>query len=313
MNQQTMNYFKHEHALVETAFVGDRTHVWAFAHILPGARVGDDCNICDHTFIENDVIIGNRVTLKNGVQVWNGVTLEDDVFVGPNVTFTNVLRPRSRCYPDRFDRTVVRKGASIGANATVLANNEIGHNALIGAGTVVTKSVPPNAIVMGNPGRIKGFVGPDDKEELEPLAISSGVKPTLTVTGVKSLPIRAGDAILSTGFSPLSLRDLPFNPKDWYLEFDASAHEVRGQYALPDSAQVLLCLTGRCSVVVDDGEARDELVLTSSDTGLYLPPMVWVTHYRFAPGTVLLTLLSGEVKQQIVTRYDQFLAARSGP
>jgi UDP-2-acetamido-3-amino-2,3-dideoxy-glucuronate N-acetyltransferase len=150
--------FIHSQAIVEAgAQIGARTRVWAFTHVLPKARIGKDCNICDQVFIENDVLIGDRVTIKCGVQVWDGVQLEDDVFVGPNATFTNDPFPRSRCWPRRFWRTLVRKGASIGANATILPGIEVGGHCLIGAGAVVTRSVPPYAIVVGNPARISGY------------------------------------------------------------------------------------------------------------------------------------------------------------
>lgn len=148
-----MDYFKHSHALVESGNVGKGTRIWAFVHVLPGARIGQDCNICDHVFIENDVIIGDRVTVKCGVQVWDGVRLEDDVFVGPNATFTNDAFPRSK-QPFEMQHTVVKRGASIGANATILPGITIGENALVGAGAVVTRDVPDNALVVGNPARV---------------------------------------------------------------------------------------------------------------------------------------------------------------
>ena len=151
-------YFRHELAVVETALIGRGTRVWAFAHLLAGARIGADCNICDHVFIENDVVVGDRVTIKCGVQLWDGVTLEDDVFVGPNATFTNDSFPRSRVRPPRFLRTLVSRGASIGANATILPGLTVGENAMVSAGAVVTRNVPANAIVAGNPGHIVGYV-----------------------------------------------------------------------------------------------------------------------------------------------------------
>lgn len=152
------SYFQHPNALVESTRIGSRTRIWAFTHVLPGATIGQDCNICDHVFIENDVTVGDRVTVKCGVQLWDGVTLEDDVFVGPNVTFTNDLFPRSKQYPERFSRTLVREGASIGANATLLAGITVGANAMVGAGAVVTKDVPPNAVVVGNPARVRSYI-----------------------------------------------------------------------------------------------------------------------------------------------------------
>lgn len=137
-----MEFFKHSHALVESENIGENTRIWAFAHVLPGARIGVECNICDNVFIENDVIIGDRVTIKCGVQIWDGIRLENDVMVGPNATFTNDLFPRSK-QPFQLRTTVVGRGASIGANATVLCGITIGAGAMIGAGSVVTKDVPP--------------------------------------------------------------------------------------------------------------------------------------------------------------------------
>lgn len=154
--------FIHERALVEPgATIGAGTRVWAFAHVLGRAVIGRDCNICDQTFIENDVIVGDRVTIKCGVQLWDGVRLADDVFVGPNVTFTNDLFPRSKQYPEKFAETHVRRGASLGANCTLLAGIVVGEYAMVGAGAVVTKDVPPYAIVVGNPARIRGYT--DDR------------------------------------------------------------------------------------------------------------------------------------------------------
>ncbi len=148
------------HALsdVQSTNVGARTRVWQFVVILPGAVIGDDCNICSHCFIENDVVVGDRVTVKSGVQLWDGVRLEDDVFVGPNVTFTNDRFPRSQVRPEVFPHTVVKRGASIGGGATILPGIEIGELAMVGAGAVVTRSVPPRAIVVGSPARVTGFV-----------------------------------------------------------------------------------------------------------------------------------------------------------
>ncbi len=134
--------FIHPQAICESSSIGAGTRVWAFAHILPTAVIGSNCNICDHTYIESDVIIGDNVTIKCGVQIWDGIRIEDNVFVGPNVTFTNDKYPRSKVYPEQFLTTIVRKGASIGANATILPGISIGANAMIGAGSVVTKSVP---------------------------------------------------------------------------------------------------------------------------------------------------------------------------
>ncbi len=138
--------------------IGEETRIWQFCIVLPGARIGKNCNINAHCLIENDVVIGDNVTVKSGVYIWDGVTLEDNVFVGPNVTFTNDIFPRSKIYPEKFERTVIRKGASIGGGATILPGVEIGEAALVGAGTVVSRNVPPKAIVVGNPMKILRYV-----------------------------------------------------------------------------------------------------------------------------------------------------------
>lgn len=144
---------------VQTSHVGPNTNIWQFVVILKKAIIGDNCNICAQVFIENNVIVGNNVTIKNGVQLWDGITLEDNVFIGPNATFTNDKSPRSKVYPDEFPKILVKKGASIGANATILPGITIGENAMIGAGAVVTKDVPANAVVAGNPGKIIKYLG----------------------------------------------------------------------------------------------------------------------------------------------------------
>lgn len=139
---------------VQTLSIGHGTNVWQFCVILKGARIGNNCNICSHVFIENDVIIGDSVTIKNGVQIWDGIVVEDNVFIGPNVTFTNDKFPRSKQYPNAFLPTVIKSGASIGGNATILPGLVIGTGAMVGAGAVVTKNVAPNSVVVGNPAKI---------------------------------------------------------------------------------------------------------------------------------------------------------------
>ena len=146
------NYSAHPQAIVESQKIGRNTRLWAFCHVLPGAVVGEDCNLCDHTFVENDVLIGNRVTVKSGVQLWDGITLEDDVFVGPNATFTNDPFPRSKRPRQAAARTIVKRGASIGANATILPGIIIGQHAMVGAGSVVPSNVSPLSHRNGQPG-----------------------------------------------------------------------------------------------------------------------------------------------------------------
>ncbi len=152
--------YVHSHALLESQDVGQGTRVWAFAHVMPEARVGALCNIGENVFIEGGAVLGDGVTVKNGVQLWSGVTCENNVFLGPNATFTNDLRPRSRqpMTEATFKKTRVCEGASVGANATVVPGVTIGVYAMVGAGAVVTRDVPDHALVVGNPARQRGWV-----------------------------------------------------------------------------------------------------------------------------------------------------------
>jgi UDP-2-acetamido-3-amino-2,3-dideoxy-glucuronate N-acetyltransferase len=152
--------FVHERALCESDEIGARTRVWAFAHVMKGAVVGSDCNVCDHAFIESGARLGNHVTVKNCVLIWDKVTVEDDVFLGPNMVFTNDMNPRVafKKPPERFLPTVVKRGASIGANATIVCGVTIGENAFVGAGSVVIRDVAPYAMVVGNPARAIGWM-----------------------------------------------------------------------------------------------------------------------------------------------------------
>jgi acetyltransferase-like isoleucine patch superfamily enzyme len=150
--------FIHSLADIANCTIGEGTRVWQFVVILEGAKIGRDCNICAQTLIEGDVIVGDRVTVKSGVQLWDGTRLEDDVFIGPNATFTNDQYPRSKQYPDKFSGITVCKNASVGANATILPGVTVGKGAMVGAGAVVIKDVPQRAVVVGNPARVIRYV-----------------------------------------------------------------------------------------------------------------------------------------------------------
>lgn len=148
----------HPSSDVKSTHIGKGTRVWQYCVVFPEAVIGDNCNICAHVLIENDVEIGNNVTIKSGVQVWDGVRIENDAFIGPNVTFTNDLTPRSKKYPNTFLETIVKQGASIGANATIVGGHTIGEYAFVGSGSVVTQNIPPYTLWYGNPARQKGYV-----------------------------------------------------------------------------------------------------------------------------------------------------------
>ena len=140
----------HQLSDVQSKNIGEGTNIWQFCVVLEGAKIGKNCNICSNCFIENDVVIGDNVTVKNGVSLYDGMRIEDDVFIGPNATFCNDKYPKSKHYPEKFMSITIKKGASIGANATVLPGVIIGENSLVAAGTVVTKDVPDNVILIGD-------------------------------------------------------------------------------------------------------------------------------------------------------------------
>lgn len=302
-----MPYQMHPNSLVETKNIGEGTRIWAFVHILPGAKIGSDCNLCDHVFIENDVIIGDRVTIKSGVQIWDGIQIDDDVFIGPNVTFTNDPFPRSKHYSDNYSRTVVRKGASIGANATILPGIEIGRKAMVGAGAVVTKSIPPNAIVVGNPARIVNYVG-IDQNNIQPGPTKSEEVIELPVKGVKLINLpKVTDIRGNLTFSEFP-GILPFSICRYFIIFDVPSKHVRGEHAHKELHELLVCVHGNCAVIVDDGKIRSEVILDDPTLGLYVPPMIWATQYKFSSDAVLLALASDIYKADDYIRdYEDFL------
>lgn len=308
MIQKEINtYFKHPQALVESNSIGEDTRVWAFAHILPGAKIGKDCNICDHVFIENEVVIGDRVTIKCGVQLWDRITVEDDVFIGPNVTFCNDVFPRSKQYPEQYLPTLIRRGASIGANATILPGITIESHAMIGAGAVVTKNVPCNAIVVGNPAKIIGYVNVN-KEKSE--KFNHGYENRLLdLPGnakIIDLPPIVEDLRGVLAFVEFQ-KDLPFIPQRYFAIFDVPSHQVRGEHAHKTLHELLICIKGSCSVVLDDGVKSIEIQLDSPTKGLHIPPLVWGIQYKYSQDAILIVLASDSYKPEDYIRdYDEF-------
>jgi UDP-2-acetamido-3-amino-2,3-dideoxy-glucuronate N-acetyltransferase len=310
---QIQDVMVHNNAIVETQSIGPGSRVWAFAHILPGAVIGSDANICDHVFIENDVCIGDRVTIKCGVQIWDGLRIEDDVFIGPNATFTNDLRPRSKQYPDQFLKTYVKRGASIGANATILPGLTIGSNSMVGAGAVVTRNVPPNAIVVGNPAQITGYVDARDgrAEQVETVAAPERSERELAC-GARVVPLpEIKDLRGYLSFGEIG-GHLPFAPRRYFLVYNVPSREIRGEHAHRTLEQFLVCVNGSCKVMVDDGKTRSEVTLDSPCIGIYIPPMVWGVQYRYSADAVLLALASDTYDPADYIRdYDEFLQAKN--
>jgi UDP-2-acetamido-3-amino-2,3-dideoxy-glucuronate N-acetyltransferase len=306
-----MTYFKHPQSLVESETIGENTRIWAFAHVLPGARIGADCNICDHVFIENDVVIGDRVTVKCGVQIWDGLRIEDDVFIGPNATFTNDLFPRSKQHPEEYTKTLLCKGSSIGANATILSGLTVGMNAMVGAGAVVTRDVPPNAIVVGNPAIVKGYANTNNQQVSTPQKQTGETESV--VPGVKfyNLPL-IKDMRGNLSFTEYG-QYLPFIPKRYFLVFDVPSKEIRGEHAHKQVHQYLVCVRGSCSVVVDNGRQRQEFLLNSPAQGLYIPPMIWGIQYKYSSDAVLMVLASDVYSaDDYIRNYDEYLQEVAG-
>lgn len=304
------DFFVHPQALCESQTIGSNSRVWAFAHVLAGATIGADCNICDHVFIENDVVIGDRVTIKCGVQLWDGARIGDDVFIGPNATFANDKYPKSKEYASRvLLQTHVGRGASIGGGASILPGLRIGARAMIGAGSVVTHDVPARAIVSGNPARIVGYV--DARRRTRDLPApqngSAGEVISTSVAGVTlHRLVRVDDlrGTLSAGEFPTSL---PFVPHRYFMVFDVPSKEVRGEHAHRRCHQFIVCARGSLTVVVDDGAASEEIVLDSPGLGLYLPPMVWAIQYKYSADALLLVLASDPYDPADYIRdYDEY-------
>jgi UDP-2-acetamido-3-amino-2,3-dideoxy-glucuronate N-acetyltransferase len=288
----------HPSAICETEKIGEGTRVWAFAHVLPGAVIGNDCNICDHVFIENDVRIGHRVTVKCGVQLWDGISIEDDVFIGPNATFTNDRFPRSRRHLNEHPKTVVRDGASIGANATILPGVEIGRQAMVGAGAVVTHDVPPFAIVYGNPARIGGYVGAGSDVGEIPDAQANFPKDgcaeaaTCRVRGVEVIELDGLEDLRGELVAAECGKHVPFVPKRVFFVSNVPSAKVRGEHAHRECEQLLVCISGSVNLMVDDGVNREEFTLDSPSMGVYIAPMVWAAQFQYSHDAVLCVLAS---------------------
>lgn len=288
-----MTYFIHPLADVQTQNIGLNTRIWQFVVVLPEAKIGADANICSHCLIENDVVIGDRVTVKSGVQLWDGIRIGNDVFIGPNASFTNDRFPRSHQRPERFLETSIHDGASIGAGAVILPGITIGANAMVAAGAVVTRSVPPNAVVVGNPAKIVGYVdaGRDSAVEGSNERKTTAVSET-HVSGVTlhRLP-RITDIRGSLTVGEFE-RTVPFPVKRYFMVFDVPSIETRGEHAHHECHQFLICVRGSCAVVADDGISRQEFRLDRPDIGIHLPPMVWGIQYKYSPDAVLVVFAS---------------------
>jgi dTDP-4-dehydrorhamnose 3,5-epimerase-like enzyme len=240
--------------------------------------------------------------------------VDNDVFIGPNVTFTNDLFPRSKQYPEKFPVTHVQEGASIGANATILPGITIGKQAMVGAGAVVTKNVPPNAVVVGNPASIIKYVDtpPFLPEAHETVGGVVGER-ALKVEGVRlyESPV-INDMRGKLNFAETDRR-LPFQPKRYFMVYDVPSKEIRGEHAHRTCDQLLICVNGSVNVMVDDGKNRQQVLLDRPELSLYVPAMVWASQYHYTANALLMVMAS-EIYDagDYIREYDAFLAEKLG-
>jgi UDP-2-acetamido-3-amino-2,3-dideoxy-glucuronate N-acetyltransferase len=314
----SITYFVHPRALCESRTIGPGTRIWAFAHVLPEATIGSECNICDHVFVENDVVIGDRVTIKCGVQLWDGLRIGDDVFIGPNVTFSNDKYPRSKQYDRELLQTHVGRGASIGGGAAILPGLRIGARAMVGAGSVVTHDVPTRAIVSGNPARIVGYVdtprrapepdidGPTSSSD--EFKNANGDRLGTGVNGVMLYRLKLVEDLRGNLSAGEFLDQIPFVPKRYFIVFDVPGKDVRGEHAHKDCEQFLVCVRGSVAVVVDDGTVSEEILLDAPNLGIYIPEMTWAVQYRYSADAMLLVFASEHYDPTDYIRdYEEFL------
>ena len=288
----------HSTAEVLSEKIGVGTTIWQTVVVLKGAVIGENTNICAQCFIENNVVIGDRVTVKSGVYLWDGVRLADDVFIGPNVTFTNDKFPRSKKYLAKPLVTQVEAGATVGGGAVILPGLIIGRGAMVGAGAVVTKSVPPYAIVTGSPARIVGYVDNlafEKTNDYTKILVPPTNENSIVYVGVGDVALHRMKFVqdmrgnLTVGEFD---KDIPFSAKRYFLVFDVPSEKTRGEHAHHVCHQFLICVKGSCAVVVDDGQSRCEIMLDTPDLGLHLTPMTWGIQYKYSADAVLLVFTS---------------------
>jgi len=299
------NPFIHPLSDVQSHHIGEETRIWQFSVVLPSARIGARCNLCSNVFVENDVVVGDDVTIKNGVQLWDGLRIGDGVFIGPNVTFTNDRYPRSRQYPEKFAITSIHPGASIGANATILPGITIGRSAMIAAGAVVTRDVPPYAIVKGNPARISGYA--HEKHQPEP-AVKGIRLPGQQMKGVAFVNLTKASDLRGDLLAVELAQHVPFSVRRMFYIMNVPSYHVRGEHAHKECHQLLVCLQGAVTVSADNGSERQEWVLDRPEMGLHILPMTWATQYRYTDDAVLAVFASHSYDPtDYIRNYEEYL------
>lgn len=306
------NVYIHPSADVQSQFLGKGTKVWQYVVILPDAKIGSNVNICSHCLIENKVAIGDRVTIKSGVQIWDGIKIEDDVFIGPNVTFANDYFPRSKKFLSKPIETLIQEGASIGSNASILPGVSIGPKSIIGAGAVVTKSVPAHSIVVGNPARIVGYTDETNLKIQQKSTLDQSIQKIKSkVKGVVFTKIKNVEDIRGDLSVCEFAKDLPFMPSRYFLVYDVPSVEIRGQHSHIKCHQFLVAVKGTVHVLVDDGKNKELFILNKNHNGLYIPPKTWAVQYNYSSDAVLFVLASHPYNEKDYVRdYEAFLKSK---
>lgn len=282
----------HPSSEIQSQKIGKNSRIWQNVVILERAAIGVEANICANCFIENDVVIGDRVTLKCGVYLWDGTRIGNDVFIGPNATFCNDKFPRSKNHDRPFENIIIEDGASIGAGAVLLPGITIGKCAMVGAGAVVTTTVPPYAIVKGNPAQITDYICTAESIQHNTSQIVSGKN--ISVRDVALFSLKHVQDIRGEISIGDFCNDIPFDVERFFIVYNVPNKKIRGEHAHYQCKQFLICVHGYCSIVVDDGKVRQEILLDNKNIGIYIPNMIWSIQYKFSSDAVLLVFASNK-------------------
>lgn len=277
--------FIHAKADVADSTIGEGTNIWQFVVVLAGAKIGNNCNICAGSLIEGDTEIGDNVTVKSGVQIWNGTRIESGVFIGPNVTFTNDKFPRSKRYLAEDQGICIKQNASIGANATILPNVTIGKNSMIGAGAVVTKDVPENAVVVGNPAKVIRLLRKEEGAINTGQSIQQHLPETLSQ--LQSFHDDRGRLQVAE-FG----QHIPFPIKRVFWISDVQKDSIRGEHAHKECHQFIIAVSGSVTIELDNGQDTKKYKLSSGIEGLHIVPKTWGTLFGFSENAIVVVLAS---------------------
>lgn len=284
----------HSDARCHSLEVGEGTELEAFAYVESGARVGSDCLIGAHCYIEKGVSLGNKVIAEGGSRFYSGLVVEDEVHVGRNATLARTVHRGVSKSGQATSSILLRHGCHIGANATICPGVTVGAHAIVDVGAVVTHSVQHYAIVSGNPAQVVGFVNAK-----EPVSTGKGIidRREVGVTASLVKGVTAYDIpYVSDPRGNLTVgefeRTLPFQPKRYFMTFDVPSATLRGEHAHRTCHQLLICMHGSCALVVDDGVNREEYLLDRPTFGIHVPPMIWATEYKHTSDSALLVFAS---------------------